>query len=417
MRKLNLKIEASALSYAIMFVLMTALLSGAIFAIFSTNQRQIFHFSEKENLLFNSKAAIQYALVNDKWNNDSSIVLHPSGDTSVINRINWGLYQVFRVRTFKGNYKIQSYFFAGKSAGNSLPALVLSSGNDGLKITGKTLLEGVFYTPGKRIERSYIAGKNFEYDDLYHGSNLDVASLKWMLRPEITELNFEKLTEGILPNSYPYRTTECNFFDPTKLFSELTPIDIHEQLTGHIIVRSMDSIHISNEAKLEQICLIAPIIHIEKGFQGNVQLYATQKIIIEDSVKLNYPSSLFLYGESSTPNTSPLISIGKKSVVIGSILALAKDHNFRYPPIIRIAEKSKACGLIYNSGKTELYGSVYGNLFTNQFEIQAGGGTYVNNLADVTISSLSVPKKMGIPYILDLQKNISNVIVSCGYLN
>lgn len=148
---------------------------------------------------------------------------------------------------------------------------------------------------------------------------------------------------------------------------------------------------------MEYVILIAPKVRFEKGFKGNCQVIAHQKITCEENVKLSYPSLLYLNEIISPIETPNQIEIQNNSKVIGGILMVSQSPNFRLPIKLTIAESALVGGYIYNSGTTCIKGSLLGSLYTNSLFLTAAGGEYSNHLLDCFISTERLPKKFLVP--------------------
>lgn len=403
------KVSASALSYAILFVLLLSLIAGALLSIFSAFNQQAIVFQNNENLFLDNKAALQFAQLNTIWKGDSSQLVHPSGDTSRIHYKKWGLFDSYAIKTFKGNQHLSGLYLIGGKSTIQIPSLVAFGGSEGLKITGKTKLEGNIFLTDDKIDRAYIAGKNFEFNELFKGKLAKTKEHIWEL---ISNLYPENLKTDLFDQKiYAGQNIDQSHFDKTLLLSG-TSTSIQSAIKGNVIFYYSDSIHIESSAQLENICIYAPLIRIKKGFKGSVQLFSTEQVIIEDSVELNYPSSIVLKAREGLSD-NPKIELGNDSKVLGGVVLISEHFDFRKPPRLIVNQSTFIAGIVYNVGTTELYGSVFGHLYTGNFECHIAGGIYTNHLVDATISSCITPTRFGIPKIFTYQNKIPSIIVSC----
>ncbi|MEO1437949.1 MAG: hypothetical protein AAFV80_20575 [Bacteroidota bacterium] len=88
---------------------------------------------------------------------------------------------------------------------------------------------------------------------------------------------------------------------------------------GKILVIAQNSIVVEANAHLEQVILIAPSIQFKKGFQGSIQAYASDQLIVEEEVQLHYPSILGFIDKN--PEEKGQFSIFRKGKVNGLIIA------------------------------------------------------------------------------------------------
>ena len=106
---------------------------------------------------------------------------------------------------------------------------------------------------------------------------------------------------------------------------------------------------------------------------------------LKNKVLLKYPSVLGLI-ETLIPNEySAEILIGAKSQVLGSVFAISEAPNFRMPVQISIDKDAEVDGLVYCQGRTQLKGTVNGNLYTQKFYLETPSSKYENHLLDAKI--------------------------------
>src|SRR5690606_33532926 len=93
--------------------------------------------------------------------------------------------------------------------------------------------------------------------------------------------------------------SKFSFFNKIYYHYESQPIYLNAtQLIGNIIIKSDSLLNIAKDCQLEHIICIANIIKIEARFQGNIQAFAQDSIVVEKDCRLTYPSSLVLFSPS-----------------------------------------------------------------------------------------------------------------------
>jgi hypothetical protein len=116
-------------------------------------------------------------------------------------------------------------------------------------------------------------------------------------------------------------------------------------------------------------------------------------------VSLLYPSTLVLnenYPAIDGPAHS--IQIDEESRVLGGILMVSQQSDYRKPIQLYMATETVVAGLVYNQGVSEIRGSILGHLYTNSLQLHYGGGNNVNHLLDCTLSSKQLPKDFVLPH-------------------
>lgn len=406
-------IRASAISYAIVFALFIGLVASSVFFIFSTQKRIEISHTGQEHLLLDSYQGIQLGLQKVAVN-DSLQFIHLSGDTSIIRKSLWGSYFLVTSKTFKNQRSVTRSALIGSEFEESIPTLVIRNGSDGLRICGETFIEGTAYLPNKRVELSYIGGKNYSNPELIYGTVEDVKTLKLPLSRAFENISPGNFTGKMLPKPYEWKDTTISFLTEGIYYQSLEAIQLKSKFNGKIIIQSFDSLVVYREAQLTNVILIAPKIYIKQGFVGNLQAYASESIVLEDSVTLSYPSTLILNEQTASQDyKSHSILLGTNSSILGGVLMTTQQYDFRKQPKLTIQKDAVVAGIVFNCGITEIYGSIIGCLNTAETQTIAGGGSYTNHILDAIISTKRLPKDFICPAWLELSSHSRKKVISC----
>lgn len=406
-------IRASAISYAIVFALFIGLLASSVFFIFSTQKRIEISHTGQEHLLLDSYQGIQLGLQKVKVN-DSLQFIHLSGDTSLIRKSIWGSYFLITSKTFKNQRSVTRSALIGSEFEESIPSLVIRNGSDGLRVCGETFIEGTSYLPNKRVELSYIGGKNYANSELVYGKVEDVKELKLPLSKAFQNISANSFIGKMTPKPFEWKDTTSSFLTDGIYYQSLEAIQLRSKFHGKIIIQSFDSLVVYREAQLTNVILIAPKIYIKQGFVGNLQAYASESIVLEDSVTLSYPSTLILNEQTASQNYKRhSIFLGTNSSVLGGILMTTQQYDFRKQPKLTIQKDALVAGIVFNCGITEIYGAIIGSLNTAETLTIAGGGSYTNHLMDAIISTKRLPKDFICPAWLELSNHSRKKVISC----
>lgn len=394
------RIKSSALGYAISFMLLAGLICSGLLFVASTNKRiEVIH-QIGEHLIFDNLFALTYAAQTNLPKEQQ--IIHPSGDTSHISTKNWGAFKMVHVLTKHGRREQRKTALVGYEVAERLPALYLPDYQQALKLGGKTRIEGTAYLPERGLERAYIAGQNYAFDQLLFGEKKTSTSALPPLKKRVKDLRAEQFLELGKRTAYIGLDSNYSFALETTVYSQIEAIYVQANIRGNVVIHSFDSIYVGAEAKLSNVILVAPIIRFAKGFTGQVQAFATRKIVCEEQVRLNYPSTLCVNEIKNEALLEPVqIQLQQGAKVLGGILIESQAFNFRSTPRLLIASEAVVGGLVYNVGTTELQGSVIGHLYTYQFSLSNGGGQYVNHLLNATISSKKLPENFLLPEWLE----------------
>lgn len=406
-------IRASAISYAIVFALFIGLVASSVFFIFSTQKRIEISHTGQEHLLLDSYQGIQLGLQKVKVN-DSLEFIHLSGDTSIIRKSLWGSYFLVTSKTFKNQRSVTRSALIGSEFEESIPSLVIRNGSDGLRVCGETFIEGTSYLPNKRVELSYIGGKNYANSELVYGKVEDVKELKLPLSKAFQNISATSFTGKMIPKPFEWKDTTSSFLTDGIYYQSLEAIQLRSKFHGKIIIQSFDSLVVYREAQLTNVILIAPKIYIKQGFVGNLQAYASESIVLEDSVTLSYPSTLILNEQTASQDYKPhSVSLGTNSSVLGGVLMTTQQYDFRKQPKLTIQKGAVVAGIVFNCGITEIYGAIIGSLNTAETLTIAGGGSYTNHLMDAIISTKRLPSDFICPAWLELSSHSRKKVISC----
>lgn len=403
-------IKASALSYAIVFILLVGLICSSLIFINTTQKRVEFHYTTDEHLLLDSYSALQFG-IQALAPGDSTVMVHPFGDSSEVKCRNWGSLTVYSTRTFKNKKEKRRSAVVGLTGRNPV-ALFLAGNSGGLKIAGETILEGDIVVPNKQIETAYLSGKLFTRNKYYSGDLLEQNPQLPELRENVINYDYHTITQGLKAENYLPKDSSYSFHKKTTYYQSIGAITIENALSGNVIIHSFDSILVTAKAKLKDVILVAPKIRFETTFKGTVQAIATHAITLEKNVQLQFPSYLMLAEKSSLlRNASAAITVGEESTVLGGILITTEDFDFRLPPKLKTENNCTVAGIVYNVGVSELAGNFIGSVYTKSLLLRYGGGEYSNHLLDVLISSKRIPPGFCYPNWLKDNEKLTNKLI------
>ena len=201
-----------------------------------------------------------------------------------------------------------------------------------------------------------------------------------------------------------------SFFAPTLNIELNVPTTIGDvELIGNIWIRSTAPIIISSSSKLIDIVISAPIVVIEEGFSGQLQVIASKKIEVAPNCQLSYPSTLWIHettNEEKVPHGQ--IIVAQHSAINGYVGMTSSKPAQTTKTNITIGAQTSINGLIYCSGTLSLAGKVSGSVFTKNIVFQHQGIRYVNHLVQGEIDGINRPfgaldfgfKKNGTPKVI-----------------
>lgn len=389
LRTNKVKAGTLLLTLVVSIILYLITISFLTIGLFNSNQ------NSKQEILSrlndNTNSAINLIFTQSSKNNqlDSSIRLFTDEpDSAFIKKFEWGLFEGCNLIVSRFQHKKQVSFLFG-DVFDYLPSysLYLTDHQRILSIAGETNIGGKMSLPKQGIRMAFMdqnSAKGFELkNENLNESNeslpgIDtnyVKKIETLLQLSHDSIRFKNNTNvGDISNSF--------YFDPIYIFKK-GHLRVDGIVSGNVILISDSSIFISSSADLSNCILIAPSVKFEDDFNGKVQVFASDSIIVGNNVFLKYPSSLVLYKNKLDSETS-FFKIGKYSTIRGIVVAFSKSRK----PVDIFAEFSGEGyieGLIFINGFLDLRKNINGLLLVDYFIFREGPSVFDNYLKDVSI--------------------------------
>lgn len=381
-------VKAHSLLYAVYVCLIVGLISGAILMLSNLYNQLNVYYNVHEELYLNNASTINYALGNALNSADETLIDEINGIESVIQKKQYGLLSVLLVQSMVKNDTIASAHFVGQYA-NSKTALYVSNFTQPISASGRVIVKGDVFLSSNRIRETYINNKPNQIN-IQNPIKSSAINL-----PEISkrcETVFNSIpTQKVILNALEKKNDSLyvnSFFNETKEIQIINNQLENIIIKGNFVIRSKDSLVISKSSKLEDVILIAPKITIQEGFEGTVQVFATEKIQINKKVKLNYPSTICIKNNGEKDG---LIFIDEESKIDGAILLYGNDLLHIDKNLIEIKDKTQIRGTVYSSGLLSINGKVLGAVYTAKLFYKTNSSTYTNCISDVEIDANKHP--------------------------
>jgi hypothetical protein len=395
-------IRAGALYIVIIVCLLMAVLTSAL--VFSSyyHRLQVSMYETDLRLERNLQAASLLLLSGDSPVAPGQVMeadlFHAGEDSVRLQKYSWGVWQSAAASAFLNGRARHRSFLIGKKIrqGDTCTAvLYLSDQNNVLSLAGNTRISGAVYAPLGGIRPAIVSGKPFSGGKLTDGPVYK--SSPQLPQPDArVTVHLAALTDSVqikthikpflVPKLFPHDTLLRSFNE--QALACLSPHRIilqHQSLRGRILVFSAKEIVVERQALLEDVILSAPVIRIRKGFRGTLQAIATDSLIVEEDVKLEYPSSLVLIRMKDDKELVPVMLIGKRSVVEGSVLSFQKVRSLRMTYVL-LDEASLLYGQLYVDGFLDIKGKVQGTVVTHKFVLRTTSSAYENHLLDAEMN-------------------------------
>jgi len=337
-----------------------------------------------ESFLYNQVERISLFEGKDDW-----------GDSAILEKRQWGVYELGLVTTFKNTDSVKKAFLIGSEADNTTTALYIADEDRPVSISGKARIEGTAYLPKSGIKAAYVGESSYDGKELVYGkvleSTRDLPVANSTLISGLNELlrGSNSQQKESLPDSLTH-----SFFKKVKRIhlSPSSPVLSNNRISGNIIISADSLIQVDALSSLDQVILVAPHVKVSSGFKGRLQIIASDSITIESSVTLGYPSALILI-KPDTAGFQPKLNIGENSVVQGQVFAWEKTRS-QMMPLISIGKGSTVKGEIWSKGYVQLGQNsiVNGSVSAIRLIANISSIIYENYLIDVLISRSSLSK-------------------------
>lgn len=324
-----------------------------------------------------------------KFDEEISIDLFSKKTDSIrLLKKSWGCFELGIISSFSNTASDSIAILLGvKNEGMYKSTLYLVDNRRPLSIAGETKIKGDVFLPSTGVKAAYInrvgfKGKNFIQGKILK-STVVMPGLEYKHVKRVEQL-FEDpfVTNPIASKELPDSLFHSFLAENTFHFHEEDSLVIQQVLKGNIILKSNGVIYVKQNAIIQDIILIAPVIHIEEGFIGSGQFICNESIIIEDNTILKYPSCIVVLDN----NKPSIIEIGKNAIIDGFIFQFSNGRNSDNKKL-HIKENCAFTGIAHIDGFVDLKGTINGHLSCQKFLISLESGVYENHLYNVSMKN------------------------------
>ncbi len=310
-------------------------------------------------------------------------------------------------------------------------AVILGDISSKLNLTGSAIIKGDITTGPHGVKKRAFKGELFSGSIQGHIHKQDSSGLptfdSQMLRDEIK--HYDKLIRSPPENAKIFKRNRFRaedilnsgnesqilfFLGDVEIFSR-KPVEWPEsliivskgtiRLNGNIEFGAFskfiagEKIVLQGEIKGKQaLFYAAKEISLKGKVNCSAQFLSQKKITLNDKTYLHYPSFLYVNGTTKSGTRSGSITLKDKSILDGIALIPNPQKKVTDSKIkITIGERARIRGALYNSGQTELLGSILGSVQTFQFYFYKSPTSYINWIKDAVINVDKRPQKFAVP--------------------
>ncbi len=351
-----------------------------------------------------------------------------SGSSASITAIPFGGFWDIRSQVVVSNQsKTVRMLIGDESVGLTSAAIALGDSTSSLTVTGTTNLNGTVYSTNQTIRQEDFKGVPFRGTLNAPGSSLkeeggmpEFDNGLFRIQEEYFESLFDNASlsrfsssfTGINPNSI---TRDTLYFEGDISWESNQEVSLERELLivvkGNLTINGPYSFAPYTKFIVEDTLLVGGAtegthllfyagesLQIGGGTRAAAQVLSKGEITVRDNAYLLYPSLMYSSKEFSNAGKGEVIDLRDQSVVDGMVVYPFQPNSFNRERLkIRIGPQSIVRGGVYTRGQTELLGTVYGSVLTDQFYFYESPTSYINWLKDVTIDVTERPDDFVLP--------------------
>ncbi|WP_306639597.1 hypothetical protein [Sanyastnella coralliicola] len=368
-----MKFRASAIFYALTFVVISSLTIGALIMVYSgygnLNDRL-----EQEQAMRSFHTQATNILLEGGFGDSYKDRIEFRGvemEVEVL-RESWGWIDLYHVKTHTNHDTIlHTHLMSSQVDPVDLRFCIADRGR-AIRLSGDAQVIGTGSFPQRGFERVSLGGEHF------HGV-MEVNAVNDCGLLMNTRLKLLECANSIASMT---GSKESNAWNESPLEMTLAGLD-WEQANGKVLITA-DSLFIPSDVVVEGVIIRANHVYIESGFSGTLQCQAS-KVTLEEKVNLNYPSGIFAVGDSTRLEIASNCSIdGVVANLGGSALSF-------------IGEESVVHGMVVCDGSLQLEGEVQGPLMVDVLQHISPSSSQINAMVNGKIIPGNYDMTKGLP--------------------
>ncbi len=295
-----------------------------------------------------------------------------------LNAYPWGLYEVVEIFSHRKKFSVVKLIGKYREC-NYCAALWLCDRNRSVSISGKTKISGSVYMPVNgvnytQIRSEYYKGEPVPASDIaLSGPELPSSSHSFSAGGDSLRRDVRAGCPDIREASAYY-----SFHNPAKYFEVGESME-NVRIGGKVVIYG-ERVEIGKNCNLEDVILCASHVVIGEGFNGSLQIFAKDTVLLKRRVRLNYPSGIYLAGDIS----SPYIYVGNDCEINGYVVLRHGNKDEESMPSANYVQDSLSVlrGLLYVDGIADVRGKISGAAYIWDCFYFSPEGYYAGTLYD-----------------------------------
>ncbi len=394
MRKLPTYLPGGALLLTLLLAAVVAALTGGLLLLLQYHRHYAAQTMRHERLSRNLSSATNLLLAGRAGASADSLALNlfdGEQDSVLLFQRAWGVFDIASALAYEGPDTLRHTFLMGKPM--TTPdrfALFLADEHRPLSVSGHTRIQGDAFLPEAGVRKSYIENEAYAYEEVVHGGRMLVSTAAL---PAPSGALIKQLNDYLQPadsaewplDAIDWRPGQQNpivrhFTDHRLVIHSRDSIALRGSLSGHLIVVADSALTIAADARLDNVLLFAPSIRFAPGFQGRLQAFARDSLVVGAGCRFDYPSALGLIHiptDTLDPEIQPYLRIDSASSVSGLVFTHFPGSDLLLAKLV-VAKGTLVHGQVHADGLLELRGTVHGSTSCRRFTLQTPSSLYEN---------------------------------------
>jgi hypothetical protein len=371
-----MKVKGSALIYSLMIMLVVGLIASSFLWMHEIKSKWYHEYATSVRLQDNCYSGL--VLLQQEWMSERNNILdlfEKQTDSVALKSFMHGIFQVNHCSSFSFGDSLKKGTLNAPMGPQE--TLILEDQNYELALSGNTKILGNIQVPNGQVNTATFRGDIIRNREPVIGE----VSPSPEEFPLLDERFIEHLNQVYSPLEFEVAYPEYSRMHAFNGSFEKETLRFHLQgalhlkgdtLAGNCVISSDRSIHIHSDCALNHTVLIAPSIYVQDGFEGFVQLFVTDTLVLQPHVNLEFPSACVAKAREDNPVH---MEIMKKSKVEGILLVLSENNTGR----LVIHHEAKIQGQVYSHIPLQLEGLVEGSIVSHAF-VQQDASAIRHNL-------------------------------------
>jgi len=404
--------EGSALASVLIIATIIVLFIGGIFSVIVMQGR----FIQRDIHKTQSVYAAEQHLFEYVYSKRDSLLSESDRNANYehVRFTNHGLFGLVHSSGFVGNQESHIQVLVGTQADPYLDfAIALGDTNSALSLTGNPSILGDILTGQKGIQFDNFRGS--PYRGTFEGENRPLTEVYSDLQD--FGMILDSLVTGFDDTINSAETSQDTFLfeddteadDLIAVPSETKRIIVQGNLvidkpvrvSDYVEILVSDSVFIYEKIEGSHLIVYSgEYVELSENAEAQGQFFTSGNAVVSGQSYLRYPSILGVYFRQAGFEPQSPLRLSGDSIIDGLLLTVHEDVSSARRSDFKntIEENAIVRGAFFNTGLSEIKGSVFGTVITNSFEFYDSPRSYVNWIREGEMDVFQRPERLSLPY-------------------